>query len=171
MQVYKYGSKVLRKRASEVETVTPELADFADHMLETMYLSNGIGLAAPQVGKSIRLVVIDLQSEDEEKKPLVLFNPVITDKKGEVWAEEGCLSVPGVWADVLRAETITVEALDRNGKKFTLKDVDGMLARCVQHEIDHLEGVLFVDKISQTDRLLNENKLKKMAKESKATSA
>ena len=92
-------------------------------------------------------------------------------KKGACTAEEGCLSVPGVWADVERPETITVEALDKQGKKIVLKDIDGLLARCIQHEIDHLDGVLFVDKISPTDRTLNEGKLKKLSKESKTVPA
>jgi peptide deformylase len=94
----------------------------------------------------------------------VLFNPVIIASRGQVVAEEGCLSVPDVWADVARPGIITVRGLDREGRMLELKDLNGPLARCFQHEIDHLEGVLFVDKISATDRLLNEAKLKKMAR-------
>jgi peptide deformylase len=171
LPIYLYGQKVLRKRAAEVSEVTPELAKLADDMLETMYKSAGIGLAAPQVGKGIRLIVVDVAGEDEEKRPYFLFNPVVSVKKGACTAEEGCLSVPGVWADVERPETITVEALDKQGKKIVLKDIDGLLARCIQHEIDHLDGVLFVDKISPTDRTLNEGKLKKLSKESKTVPA
>ena len=171
LPIYLYGQKVLRKRAQDVGKITPELAKFAEDMLETMYHSAGIGLAAPQVGKSFRLIVVDVTGEDEEKKPYYMFNPVVTVKKGECMAEEGCLSVPGVWADVERPETITVEYLDRQSKKQTLKNIDGLLARCIQHEIDHLEGVLFVDKISATDRTLNDGKLKKLSKESKSVAA
>jgi peptide deformylase len=171
LPIYLYGTKVLRKRAQEVAQVTPELAKLAEDMLETMYKSAGIGLAAPQVGHSIRLIVVDTTGEEEEKKPYYMFNPVVSVTQGACTAEEGCLSVPGVWADVERPETITVEYLDRNGKPQTLKNVDGLTARCIQHEIDHLNGVLFVDKISNTDRTLNEGKLKKMAKESKSVSA
>jgi peptide deformylase len=171
LPIYLYGQKVLRKRAEEVAKVTPELSKLAEDMLETMYKSAGIGLAAPQVGRSIRLIVVDVAGEEEEKKPYFLFNPVVSVKKGACTAEEGCLSVPGVWADVERPETISVESLDRNGKRQVLKNIDGLLARCIQHEIDHLDGVLFVDKISATDRTLNEGKLKKLSKDSKSVPA
>jgi peptide deformylase len=168
LPIYLYGQKVLRKRAVDVGKVTPELAKLADDMLETMYDSSGIGLAAPQVGKSIRLIVVDVTTEEEERKPMFLFNPVVVDPRDSCSAEEGCLSVPGVWADVERPETITVEALGKDGKRIVLKNISGLLARCIQHEIDHLNGVLFVDKISNTDRTLNEGKLKKLSKESKS---
>jgi peptide deformylase len=166
-----YGSKVLRKRAEEVEEVTPALSKFADDMLETMYQANGVGLAAPQVGRSIRLIVVDVAPEGEERRPYHIFNPKVVDRRGLCAAEEGCLSIPGVWADVERPEVITVEGLDRDGKPLRLEDITGLLARCIQHEIDHLDGVLFVDKISATDRSLNESKLKKLSKESKAVPA
>jgi peptide deformylase len=171
LPIYLYGQKVLRKRATEVAKVTPELAKLADDMLETMYQSNGIGLAAPQVGRSIRLIVADVAGEEEEKHPYFLFNPTVTERKGGIAAEEGCLSVPGVWADVERPESITVEYMDKDGKRQVLRGIDGLLARCIQHEIDHLDGVLFVDKISATDRTLNEGKLKKISKESKTVPA
>lgn len=171
LPIYLYGQKVLRKRATDVAKVTPELAKLADDMLETMYQSSGIGLAAPQIGRSIRLIVVDVAGEEEEKHPYFLFNPVITERKGACTAEEGCLSVPGVWADVARPEAITVEALDKAGKRQVLKNIDGLLARCIQHEIDHLDGVLFVDKISATDRTLNEGKLKKISKDAKTVPA
>jgi peptide deformylase len=163
--IYTYGSQVLRKRAEPVAAVTPALQKLADEMLETMYEASGVGLAAPQVGESVRLFVMDISRDEGKKTPLVFFNPEIveasTDKET---AEEGCLSVPDVWAEVTRPEAITVRALDRNGKPFELKNIDGLAARCVQHEIDHLNGVLFVDKISTTDRMLNESRLKKMAR-------
>ena len=213
LPIYLYGQKVLRKRATDVPKVTSELAKLADDMLETMYQSSGIGLAAPQIGRSIRLIVVDVAGEEEEKHPYFLFNPVITERKGACTAEEGCLSVPGVWADVpvadgpganvpevdvpgedapvvewpmsdapmrdaalsgaavARPESITVEALDKDGKRQVLKNIDGLLARCIQHEIDHLDGVLFVDKISATDRTLNEGKLKKISKDAKTVPA
>jgi peptide deformylase len=167
-----YGNKVLRKRATEVRTVTPELTRLAEDMLETMYQASGIGLAAPQVGHSIRLIVVDVTSdEDAERKPYFIFNPELVKKDGLCAAEEGCLSIPGVWADVERPEVISVKGLDKDGKPFLLEDIDGLLARCIQHEIDHLDGVLFVDKISATDRSLNESKLKKLSKESKSVPA
>ena len=168
LSILVYGNQTLRKRAKPVIVVTPALKRLADEMLESMYESNGIGLAAPQVGELVRLIVVDVSAgEGKEKQPYVLFNPEILSAKGEAVAEEGCLSVPGVWADVTRPEIITLRAMDREGKTFELKGIDGVLARCIQHEIDHLEGVLFVDKISSTDRILNEAKLKKMARQSK----
>ncbi len=170
LPIYVYGSKVLRKRATEVEKVTPELKRFAKDMIETMYKSNGLGLAAPQVGKSIRLIVVDISNEEEKKDPQIFFNPIVKEGKNPVTAEEGCLSVPGVWADVKRPGIVTLEAMDENGKLFE-KEIDGMFARCVQHEIDHLDGVLFVDKISATDRVMNEKKLKSLAKEAKSLPA
>lgn len=173
-----YGSKVLRKKALPVTKVTKEMARLADEMVETMYESSGIGLAAPQVGHSIRLIVVDLASEDETdddedapRNALHIFNPVVVKKEGLCAAEEGCLSIPGVWADVERPETITVRGMDKHGKPLELKDISGILARCIQHEIDHLDGVLFVDKISSTDRTLNESKLKKLSKEAKSVTA
>lgn len=166
-----YGSKVLRKRAAEVTEVTPELTRFAEDMLETMYQANGVGLAAPQVGRSIRLIVLDTAPEGEESRPYCIFNPKVIRKEGMCAAEEGCLSVPGVWADVERPEVVSVEGLDKDGKPLLLENLSGLLARCIQHEIDHLDGVLFVDKISATDRSLNESKLKKLTKESKSVPA
>ncbi len=167
-----YGNKVLRKRAAEVRTVTPELTRLAEDMLETMYKANGIGLAAPQVGHSIRLIVLDVTNdEDAERKPYHIFNPELVKKEGLCMAEEGCLSIPGVWADVERPEVVSVKGLDKDGKPLLLENIDGLLARCIQHEIDHLDGVLFVDKISATDRSLNESKLKKLSKESKSVPA
>jgi peptide deformylase len=168
LKIFVYGSAVLRKKAEPVAEVTPELREFAHQMLTAMYAENGVGLAAPQVGRGIRLVVLDVSGEDEEAHPLVLFNPEIVQKQGEAKAEEGCLSVPGVWADVTRPETVTVQALNENGEAFALENVSGLLARCIQHEIDHLDGVLFVDKISATDRTLNESKLKKLSREAKS---
>jgi peptide deformylase len=163
--IFTYGSQVLRKRAEPVAAVTPALQRLADEMLAAMYEANGVGLAAPQVGESVRLFVMDVSREDGKKDPRIFFNPEIVEvsEKKET-AEEGCLSIPDVWADVSRPRSITVRALDRDGKPFEIRDVDGLFARCVQHEIDHLDGVLFVDKISSTDRMLNESRLKKMAR-------
>jgi peptide deformylase len=151
-----------------VGEITPALQGFAQAMLEAMYDENGIGLAAPQVGRSIRLIVVDVTGEEDEPNPMILFNPEVVAKEGEGRAEEGCLSVPGVWAEVTRPETISVRAIDENGKPVLLENIGGMLARCIQHEIDHLDGVLFVDKISATDRTLNESKLKKLSREAKS---
>lgn len=164
LSIVTYGSKVLRKRAENVKTVTPALKRLADDMLDAMYAASGVGLAAPQVGESVRLFVVDVSRDEKKKAPLVFFNPEIVSASGKATAEEGCLSIPDVWAEVTRPEIITVRALDREGKPFVIENADELLARCIQHEYDHLEGVLFTDKISATDRLLNDSRLKKLTK-------
>ena len=166
-----YGDPVLRKVAEPVDEVTEELSELADDMLETMYEAPGIGLAAPQVGKSIRLIVVDVSKEDEDPAPFVLFNPEIIPESEPVVMEEGCLSVPGVYAEVIRPEIITVKALDEDGKSITLEKIDGILSRCIQHEIDHLNGKLFVDKLKNaSDRAMVQSKLKKLARQQKKQS-
>jgi peptide deformylase len=162
-----YGDDALRVHAEPVEEITPELVELAHEMLEVMYEKNGIGLAAPQVGKNIRLVVIDLAREDEDKNPIILFNPEVEPEEGEnplVTDEEGCLSVPDIWAKVTRPSKVRIRYQNEDGEEMVLRNVEGVLARCSQHEADHLNGVLFVDKISAADRALNASKLKKMAK-------
>jgi peptide deformylase len=115
--------------------------------------------------------VLDVSyAEDEDKRePFILFNPVITHSSGEVMDEEGCLSFPGINGQVIRPETITVSAINIKGEPFILKDADGLLARCIQHEMDHLNGVLFVDKFSDSDKWINQGKLKKLVKKSRGT--
>jgi len=166
-----YGDEVLRKKARPIEEITPELVRLAQDMLETMYEAPGIGLAAPQIGKDIRLVVVDITREDDEKRdPIILFNPEIEPEEGEnpvVPYEEGCLSVPDVYADVMRPERICVRYQNEKGESVERRNIDGLLARCLQHEVDHLNGVLFVDKISASDRALNQSRLRKMAKSRK----
>ena len=139
-QIREVGDDLLRKKSREVEVV--------DDMYETMKASNdGIGLAAPQVGVLKRLVVIDL-GEEGDGKIYKLVNPVITKSKGEQVCREGCLSVPGVLGDVVRPKEVTVEALDENGKKIVIKAKD-LLAICLCHELDHLDGILFTDKATE----------------------
>lgn len=164
LSIVTYGSKILRKRAEDVKSVTPALGRLADDMLDAMYAASGVGLAAPQVGESVRLFVLDVSRGEAKRAPMVFFNPRIVSSRGSVTAEEGCLSIPDVWAEVERPEIITVHALDREGKPFEVKDAGALLARCIQHEYDHLEGVLFTDKISATDRMLNESRLRKLTK-------
>jgi len=167
MEILTYGNKVLRKKAKAVAQITPDLKALAQQMLEQMYKSNGIGLAAPQIGHSIRLIVVDVEQDSEKgiQKPYIFFNPEIIDFDGAEVAEEGCLSVPGVYAEVQRPESITLRALDGNGTPIELKEIKGLFARCIQHEIDHLNGVLFVDKISALEKQLNSTKLKKLVEE------
>jgi peptide deformylase len=165
-----YGSPILRKKAEPLNEITPELVELAHNMLETMYKANGVGLAAPQVGKNIRLVVIDLAKEEEEHKPIILFNPEVVPEEGEnpvETDEEGCLSVPDIWANVSRPSRVRLTYTNENGKTVVMQNVTGKLARCAQHEQDHLNGILFVDKISIADKAVNASKLKRMAKGNK----
>ncbi|MDR0515816.1 MAG: peptide deformylase [Fibromonadaceae bacterium] len=165
-----YGSSILRKKSEPINEITPELVSLAHDMLETMYKANGIGLAAPQVGKNIRLVVIDLAKEEEQRNPIILFNPKAVPEEGEnpeQSEEEGCLSVPDIWAHVSRPGRVHLTYTNENGEAIEMRSVSGKLARCALHEQDHLNGVLFVDKMSTTDRIMNATKLKRMAKKNK----
>ncbi len=139
LEVIKAGNPVLKQIAKPITKIDSRLRHLMDDMAETMYKCDGVGLAAPQIGQSIRLVVIDVG-----EGILELINPVITKKEGKVVDSEGCLSVPGIFGDVERAERVTVEYTTRFNKRRTLK-ADGLLARCIQHECDHLDGVLFID--------------------------
>lgn len=159
LQVLIFPDDNLRKVAKPVEVVTPEIHKILDDMREKMYEDQGIGLAATQVNIHQRLVVIDIS--DTQDQPLFLINPVITDKRGEDGIEEGCLSVPGFRGFVPRAAEVTVKALDRDGNEFTL-DADGLLAICIQHELDHLDGKLFIDYLSQLKRKRIQDKLVKI---------
>ena len=170
LPISKYGSSILRKKAEPVKDITPELVELAHNMLETMYKANGVGLAAPQVGKNIRLVVIDLSKEEEERTPIILFNPKAVPEEGEnpiESDEEGCLSVPDIWAKVSRPSLVHLAYENEKGEKIDMRNVTGKFARCALHEQDHLDGILFVDKISIADKAMNATKLKRMAKESK----
>ena len=148
----------LRKRAVPVDTVDDEIRGLVDAMLETMYAAPGIGLAANQVNVQKRIIVIDISEQKDQ--PLVLINPTILERQGEEEMEEGCLSVPGFQELVRRAERVRVSALDRNGEPFEL-DASGLLAVCIQHEIDHLDGKLFVDYLSPLKRNWIRKKLEK----------
>lgn len=145
-QIVEIGSEVLREKSMEVKQVTPNIIKLIDNMLETMYDADGIGLAAPQIGVSKRVIVIDVG-----EGPIEMVNPIILDREGEEVDEEGCLSIPGVTGQVTRATRIRVQGLDREGQLKELIAED-LLARAFQHEIDHLEGVLFVDKATKTKR-------------------
>lgn len=148
----------LRVKALPVSRVDADIQRLVDDMLETMYAAPGIGLAAIQVNVPRRVVVIDISETHDQ--PLCLINPVIVSRDGEEEMDEGCLSVPGFFETVKRAERVRVEALDRDGERFTL-DADGLLAVCIQHEIDHLDGKLFVDHISMLKRQRIRRKLEK----------
>jgi len=150
----------LKTVAKPVAQVADDIKKLANDMLETMYAAPGIGLAATQVNKHIQLVVMDISEESND--PMVFINPTITERNGEQVHEEGCLSVPGIYADVKRAEEITVEFLDLDGQQQTLK-ADGLLAVCIQHEIDHLKGIVFLDHLSVLKRKMALKKLAKAA--------
>ena len=163
-----YGNEVLRKKSERVQEITPELVTLARDMLETMYDAPGVGLAAPQIGKNICLVVIDTSVPDEEEpKPYIMFNPSFEPEPDakKVIAEEGCLSLPEIWGNVERFSKVCVRYQDISGEQKEIHNCEGLFARCIQHELDHLKGVLFVDKISTADRSLNASKLRKLAKE------
>lgn len=161
LAILKFPDARLRTKAKPVEAVTDEIKQLVDDMFETMYAAPGIGLAATQVDVHQRIVVIDVSSEKDE--PLCLINPVITKKDGIEEHEEGCLSVPGFYETVERAEQIQFKALNREGEEFKM-DVDDLLAVCVQHELDHLEGKLFVDYLSPLKRNRIKKKLEKQQK-------
>ena len=159
-----YGDPVLRRRAGEVEVFSELLKRQAEKMFEIMYEHEGVGLAANQVGLLDRLIVLDVPVDDETRAVMALVNPVIVDSRGEEVADEGCLSVPGIRGDVTRADYLRVEAMNLKGDKVTFQ-ADGLLARAIQHEIDHLDGVLFVDRLSPVRRKLIEGRLKQVAQE------
>ena len=155
----------LRNVARPVEKVDDEIKQLVDDMFETMYDAPGIGLAAIQINVPQRVIVIDV-SEDKSE-PLCLINPEILEKEGEESMDEGCLSVPEIYETVTRAEKIRVRALDRDGNSFEM-DADGLLAVCIQHEIDHLDGKLFVDYLSNLKRQRIRKKLEKQSRQAVA---
>ena len=147
LTIHHLGDRVLRQPAKRIVKVDDELRQLIRDMLQTMYSQDGVGLAAPQVGIHKQLVVVDVEPEDQTKLPLVLINPVIKSLTGDLCTDqEGCLSIPGVYLDVQRPDTIEVAYKDEHGRPQTLK-ANGFLARAIQHEIDHLNGVLFVDRV------------------------
>jgi peptide deformylase len=158
LTIHKMGDRVLRQNAKRIAKVDDELRQTIRDMLVTMYSSDGLGLAAPQVGIQKQLIVIDCEFENPAIPPLVLINPTIEKLDGKICKDqEGCLSVPGVYMDVERRDTIELTYKDERGKPCRLK-ADGLLSRAIQHEIDHLNGVLFVDRINDTLSLTTELK-------------
>lgn len=156
---------LLRQVSKPVERVDDSLRKFADDMLDTMYEAPGIGLAAIQVGEPIRLLVIDLAKEGEPPAPQVFVNPEIVERSGECSVyEEGCLSIPDYYAEVERPASVRVKYLDRDGKAQEMM-AEGLMATCLQHEIDHLDGVLFIDHISRLKREMVVKKFKKLARD------
>lgn len=159
LDIYLFGDEVLRKRAAEITDITPEIARVAENMLETMYYHEGLGLAAPQVGVPLRLTVMDIRREGSGK--IVLINPVIREIGGKQAMEEGCLSFPDIVVSVERATELTVEFTTLSGKRKE-KKMTGVAAQAVQHEIDHLDGVLLIDRMSVARRTLLSGRLRKL---------
>lgn len=174
LEVLRFPDPRLRKKSVAVKTVTPSLKQLVEDMFETMYASSGIGLAAPQVNHLVRLFVADTRPRENGRykledmspleqavsQPFVIFNPEIIKKVGKTTYDEGCLSVPTYYESVQRAELIVVQGLNLEGKKFQL-EVDGLLAICIQHEIDHLDGKLFIDRLSPIKSARIKSRIKK----------
>jgi len=165
LTIYKYPDPVLRAKARPIENIDGKLQELIDSMTETMYKAPGIGLAAPQVGESIQLVVYDVTPPEDGNKINVIINPEIVSCEGSVCYEEACLSVYDYCADVTRNEKVLVKALDRDGNSIEI-EAEGLHAICLQHEIDHLNGILFIDHISTIKRSLYKKRLKKILKNS-----
>jgi len=162
--ITKYGAEVLRKVAEPIEEINDEIINIINDMLETLYSSkDGVGIAAPQIGVSKRIIIIDTNPSDASVKPIVIINPEIVEKEGLSNAEEGCLSVPDIRAEVKRCERVVVEGLDHEGNKIRVEGT-GLLARVFQHEIDHINGTLFIDHISKLKQQLIKKRLHKIEK-------
>jgi peptide deformylase len=161
LEIYRFPDPILRTKAKPVENIDGKLQKFIDDMTETMYKAPGIGLAAVQVGEPISLVVYDVSQAEEEHSINVIMNPEIISKEGTITYEEACLSVFDYSADVKRANKIVVKAIDREGNPIEI-EAEGLHAVCLQHEIDHLNGVLFIDHISTIKRSLYKKRLKKI---------
>lgn len=149
---------VLRKKSEEIKNINGTIAKLSNEMIETMYMAKGIGLAGNQVGLTKRIIVFDVDYPEGKKNPQVLINPVIIESIGEDTMEEGCLSLPGLRATVKRASKVLVKGIDLNGKEVEI-EAEGLLARVLQHEIDHLEGKVFIDRLSRVRREILKKKL------------
>ena len=159
--VRKYGDPVLRQKCRPVTVFDDRLKEFAENMFSIMKSANGLGLAAPQVGDTRRLFMIDLSGQDFDAEPIVFVNPVIESAEGDETSEEGCLSFPGLFLEIPRASKITVKFQDVDGEFHRIEAI-GLAARAIQHENDHLEGVLFVDHLASVERDMLAGRLKKL---------
>jgi len=156
-----FGNDVLRKKTSDIKEITPEIVLLVEKMFETMYANDGVGLAAPQVGKSLNLTIIDVSVGFDPESKLVLINPEIIESEGEQFEDEGCLSFPELIAKVLRPSRVKVRYMDLNGDE---KEIIGenLLARALSHEIDHLKGVVFIDHVKGLEKTMINKKVKKL---------
>ena len=182
LEVIKYGNPVLRQKGARIEALTPEITQLIADMFETMYVTKGIGLAAQQVGKTLQLTVLDLRGVEDRPStleldgkpadvnafmPLALINPEIKPLNDPVLGPEGCLSFPELYGDVLRPESVEVKALDKTGKPIAFR-CGGLLARAVQHETDHLNGILFIDRMDRKSKAEIRDELDMLQAETKA---
>ncbi len=165
-EVLQFPDRRLRRISKPIEEVSEAIRELASDMLEVMYDEPGIGLAAPQLGEAIRLIVVDTEWTEDgaERNPLVLVNPQIVEAEGSIAWSEGCLSVPDFQAEVERSERVALQATDLDGDEVKI-DAEGLQAVCFQHEIDHLDGVLFIDRISQLKREMYVRKRKKQLRQ------
>lgn len=188
LKILKYGDPILRQKAKEVSKISKKVRTLIENMIDTMYANNGVGLAAPQVGESLRIFVIDVSKDDEPYHPIVFVNPKIIKKEGAMCPKEGCLSFPEAFVRVRRYSEVKVKALDINGRPFVLEAKNGeLLAYAIQHENDHLDGILFVDHARnifdatealkannlpqlEDDKLLNEEALEELILQKEANS-
>ncbi|MBK8257132.1 MAG: peptide deformylase [Polyangiaceae bacterium] len=161
-KILHYPDPRLRQKAEPVLEMTPEMKKLVDDMAETMYAAPGVGLAATQIGEPHRIFLVDVAGEDEPSDLRVFINPEIVERRGECVGPEGCLSFPGVTEDIKRAAEVRVRAQDRDGKSFEL-EAEGLLAVAIQHELDHLDGVLMVDHMGMLKRRIVQRKLQKRA--------
>ncbi|MEJ2369151.1 MAG: peptide deformylase [Acidobacteriota bacterium] len=159
-----YGSPVLRERAENMDKITPDIQTLLDDMVETMHHAQGVGLAAQQVGVVARAMVVDMGAYSGEEKILYFLNPEVISREGEQFEEEGCLSIPQIFEKVRRPQKVKVRAMDRDGKAFEM-EAEGFLSRALCHEIDHIDGVLFVDHLSPLRRDMVKRKIKKLIRE------
>ena len=166
MNIVNYPDPVLRQKAKPLTEINKEVYLKVEEMMELMYQAQGIGLAAPQVGWSVRLFIIDADGDSHEEK--VFINPVITEEAGELNKEEGCLSFPGIMNKVVRAQRIKAQAYNLKGQKIEI-EAEGLAARAWQHELDHLNGCLFIDKMSPANRLAISHQLKEFERSYKGT--
>jgi peptide deformylase len=163
-----YPDKRLREKGRRVDAITPEIKKLVEDMAETMYAAPGVGLAATQIGESLQLFIVDVADENSPSDLQVFINPEILERRGDVTWQEGCLSFPGIQEDVDRAAHVRVKAQDKDGKWFEL-EADGLLAVAIQHEFDHLQGVLMIDHMGPLKKRLTHRKMVKRADEQAST--
>ena len=159
------GDKVLRQKAKEVKELTDDVKKLIKDLVHTMYIEDGVGLAAPQVGRLMRIFVVDpyWYREGYERNPRIFINPKFVEFSGEVTEEEGCLSLPGIYGPVSRAERVIIEGLNENFERIRIQS-DGLFARSLQHENDHLDGILFIDKVPTIKKMILNKKVRELKK-------